>query len=108
MSSGLEAWMERDLRIIGAPEWVREYRFAPPRRWRFDFAWPDLKVAVEIEGGIHIRGRGSHTSVARYTADCEKYNAATMAGWRVLRFTSAMLRDGTAAETMLWVKLQAA
>lgn len=33
------------------PEFVREHRFHPTRRWRFDFAWPDEKVALEVEGG---------------------------------------------------------
>ena len=34
----------------------REFRFCE-RRWRFDFAWPSHKVAVEIDGGIFIHGR---------------------------------------------------
>lgn len=69
---------------------VREFCFAPPRRWRFDFAWPTACVAVEIEGGSWMQGR--HTRGAGYARDCEKYNAAVMAGWRVLRFTGEMLR----------------
>jgi very-short-patch-repair endonuclease len=73
---------------------LEEYRFAPPRRWRFDLAWPDRRIAVEMEGGTwnggrHVRGRG-------YEADCEKYNAAALHGWTVLRFTSDMIRDGRA------------
>jgi hypothetical protein len=36
---------------------TREYVFAPPRKWRFDFAWPDIKLAVEINGGIWNNGR---------------------------------------------------
>jgi hypothetical protein len=62
-----------------APE--REHRFdTGGRRWRFDFAWPAVKLAVEIEG------RGRHQSVVGYRADCEKYNAAVAQGWRVMRF----------------------
>jgi len=92
-ASALEDYFAWALRTL-AP-WLkepeREYRFSPPRRWRFDFAWPDEKVAVEVEGGTwsfgrHVRGRG-------YAADCEKYNAAVIDGWRVLRFTGGMLRD---------------
>jgi very-short-patch-repair endonuclease len=64
---------------------IPEYRFAPPRRWRFDYAWPDKKVAMEIEGGVWIRGR--HTRGAGYIRDMEKYNMATKLGWRVFRFT---------------------
>lgn len=66
---------------------VREYRFDPNRRWRFDFAWPDARVGVEIEGGVWSRGR--HTRGSGYQADCDKYNAATLLGWRVLRYTAS-------------------
>lgn len=67
---------------------VREHRFHPKRKWPFDFAWLDLMVAVEIEGG-HWHGR--HTRGKGFVDDCEKYNAATALGWRVLRFTSVDL-----------------
>jgi very-short-patch-repair endonuclease len=78
----------------GLPEPVEEFRFDPVRRWRFDFAWPERMLALEIEGGTwsggrHVRGKG-------YANDCEKYNAACLAGWRVLRFTSGMVRSGEA------------
>lgn len=62
----------------------REYQFHPQRRWRFDFAWPSLKVAAEVEGGIYVRGR--HVTPKGFIADCEKYNAAAERGWRVLRY----------------------
>lgn len=62
-----------------------EYRFHPERRWRFDFAYPDLKIAVEAEGGIFTGG--AHTRGAHYAKDCEKYNQATLLGWRVFRYT---------------------
>jgi very-short-patch-repair endonuclease len=62
-----------------------EYRFHPYRRWRFDIAVPDLMVAVEIEGGIWSGGR--HTRGKGYQGDMEKYNAAQMLGWKVLRYT---------------------
>jgi very-short-patch-repair endonuclease len=68
---------------------VREYLFARPRRWRFDFAHPCTMVAIEIEGGTWVNGR--HTRGSGFEADCEKYNAAAILGWRVLRFTTTML-----------------
>lgn len=67
------------------------YRFHPERQWEFDFAWIDLKVAVEIEGGTHAGGR--HVRGAGYAKDCEKYNAAGLLGWTVLRYTSDMMRN---------------
>jgi very-short-patch-repair endonuclease len=82
------------LRAAGLPEPIHEYRFAPPRRWRFDFAWPAAMLAVEVEGGSWIHGR--HVRGRGFEADCEKYNVAALGGWRVLRFTPAMVEAGTA------------
>lgn len=70
---------------------VSEYRFDDTRKWRFDFAWPKVKVAVEIDGGVFMGGR--HTSGAGYTKDCYKLNRAVELGWRVLRFTPQMLKN---------------
>lgn len=74
------------------PGCVAEHRFHPVRRWRFDFAWPEKKIALEIEGGAFIGGR--HTRGAGYENDIEKYNEATLAGWTVLRATRGMVRRG--------------
>ena len=78
----------------GLPAPIREYCFAPPRRWRFDLAWPSLRLALEIEGGVWTGGR--HVRGVGFERDAEKYNAATLAGWRVLRVTTGMIRDGRA------------
>jgi len=97
MMSGLEEQFLLLWRALAPdrPEPVREYRFHPARRWRLDFAWPDQKVAVEVEGGIWIRGR--HQRPLPFTADCEKYNTATTMGWRIFRCTSTILNQNTAA-----------
>jgi hypothetical protein len=78
----------------GLPKPEREYRFAPPRRWRFDYAWPAQKLALEQEGGVWTRGR--HTRGAGYVKDMEKYSEAAIRGWRVLRCTPQQVADGTA------------
>jgi len=75
--------------LANGPEPEDEYRFHPVRRFRFDFAWPDAKVAVECEGGIWSRGR--HTRGKGYENDCIKYNLAQASGWRVFRCTGGML-----------------
>lgn len=82
-------WSER---VTGCDP-VREYWFAKhlKRKWRFDFAWPDLKVAVEIEGGTFSRGGGRHGRGGGHHKDCDKYNRATILGWKVLRFSSVHL-----------------
>lgn len=64
---------------------VREYKFHPVRRWRFDYAIPSHKVAIEVEGGVWTQGR--HTRPKGFLGDMEKYNTATAMGWRILRVT---------------------
>ena len=61
-----------------------------PRAWRFDLCWPEQMVAAELEGGVFVQGR--HTQGAAMTADCRKYNAAVLLGWRLLRYTTLDLR----------------
>lgn len=72
------------------PDVVAEYRFHPVRRWRFDWALPDSKIAFEFEGGAFTGGR--HTRGAGFSADCEKSNIAQLMGWRVFRFTAAHVK----------------
>lgn len=67
----------------------REYKFDPNRGWRFDFSWPSVRVACEIEGGVY-QGKG-HATPKRFEEDCWKYNAAQAQGWVVLRYTPQML-----------------
>ena len=62
--------------------------------WRFDFAWPEQRVAVEVEGGTFSGGR--HTRPLGFRKDCEKLNEATCRGWRVLRVTTEMVKSGEA------------
>ena len=66
-------------------ECVKEYKFHPTRRWRFDYAIPEHKIALEVEGGGWTGGR--HTSPKGFLGDIEKYNTATLMGWRVFRTT---------------------
>ncbi len=70
---------------FGIPEAETEFHFHPVRKWRFDFAWPEQKVALEVEGGVFIQGRHSRGSGMK--KDMEKYNAAALLGWRVFRVT---------------------
>jgi len=67
-------------------EHIREYKFLHDRRFRFDIAIPQHKIAIEFEGGIWTKGR--HTRGRGYAKDAKKYNLATMHGWRLLRYTT--------------------
>ena len=77
----------KDLKL---PLPITEHQFDDKRKWRFDLAWPDRKIAVEIEGGHG----GRHQRFYGYANDCEKYNQATILGWRVYRFTGEQIKSG--------------
>ena len=84
--SHLEEAFERSILRYELPQPVREYKF---HNWRYDFAWPRLKVFVEIDGGTfnggdHARGKG-------YQRDCKKNNQAQVEGWAVLRADREMV-----------------
>lgn len=66
-------------------EIVKEYRFHPDRKWRFDFALPEKKIGIEYDGLHSAKSR--HTTLVGFTGDAEKMNAAQALGWKVLRFT---------------------
>jgi hypothetical protein len=81
------------LQLIGVHSPEQELIFDAPanrkaRKWQFDFAWPEAKVAVEIEGGGWING--GHNRGVRFHKDMEKYNAAAEQGWVVLRYSREM------------------
>ena len=92
--SALEETLVLHIKAVGLPHPEREVRFHATRRWRFDLCWPARRVAVEVEGGTWVAGRHSRGKGMR--SDAEKYNEATLAGWRLLRVTSDMVKDGTA------------
>ena len=96
--SALEETLALHIRAVGLPEPIREYKFDPKRRWRADFAWPEIMLLVEVEGGHWTGGR--HTRGAGFENDCEKYNEAALFGWRVLRLTSTHIKTG---EALAWI-----
>ena len=92
--------LKADARIVGFTAWlaghglpipVAEYRFAPPRRWRFDYAWLEQKVALEEQGSLFTGGR--HTRGAALLHEHEKLNAASVHGFRVLFCTPQNIRS---------------
>ncbi len=115
MTSTAELLLAEQLRQAGIP-FEREYRFAPPRRWRADFAvgeqWvrilgnngaetQDFTVSllVEIDGGGYVQGR--HGRGKGMEDDAEKQSAAAIFGYRVIRCTPAQVDDGRA---LSWIR----
>jgi very-short-patch-repair endonuclease len=83
-------WLEMNLQLWSNEQALtmeREHRFDALRKWRFDFAWPALKIAVEYEGGVFMAKSG-HNTARHYTKDTDKYNHAAVKGWRVVRVTA--------------------
>ena len=96
--SKLETLFSNQVKMLKLPVPVQEYKFHSTRKWRFDFAYPDLKLAVEIEGGTWSGGR--HTRGAGFENDCIKYGEALLLGWTVYRCTGGMVKSGLAIETL--------
>lgn len=84
------------LKIAGLPLPVEEYEFHPERKWRFDWCYPSLMLAIEREGGTTLKGGGRHNRAAGFEMDCRKYSEAALLGWVVLRFTTQMVASGEA------------
>ena len=96
MASKWEDLLVFQMRAMSLPTPVAEYRFHPKRMWRFDFAFPALRVAIECEGAVWTQGR--HTRGSGFVKDLEKYNTATMMGWKILRFDSGAIQRGEAVQ----------
>lgn len=80
----------------------REFEFFPGRKWRFDFAFPEQKLAIEVEGGTSF-GNSRHGRGAGFEKDAEKYNRAARMGWVVLRYSTRMVVEGSAIDEVLAV-----
>lgn len=93
---GLEKMFLLQLMDEDMPIPDREHRFHQIRRWRLDFAYPELKIGIEIEGGVWTRGR--HNRPIGFIKDCEKYNMAQEMGWRIFRYTKESIEDWSAVQ----------
>ena len=88
------------MRMHGIPAPVRELRFSPTRKWRFDLAWPAYMLAVEVEGGGYVEGR--HGRGSGIEDDCEKISEAVALGWSVMRITPRQFERAEPALT--WIR----
>lgn len=94
-----EQLLATQLRAAQIYGWQCEYRFLPPRRWRLDFAFIEFSLAIEVEGGAFSNGR--HTRGKGFEADCEKYSALAIEGWRLIRCTPGQIKEGKALD---WIR----
>jgi hypothetical protein len=78
--------------LVGFPDPVTELLFHPKRKWRFDYAWEEQMIALEIHGGIHSGGR--HTRGRGFVEDRTKMNEAALLGWTVIEATPEHIKTG--------------
>jgi len=102
--SELEETFLSQIAMLGLPMPETQYRFHPTRRWEFDGAYPDYKLAFEVEGAIYVNGR--HTRGSGFIKDAEKYNEAARLGWMLLRFPSPWIASGDAVNYLEMVLKQ--
>ena len=95
VSNEFEAKLARELKTLKI-DFEQEFKFHPERKWKADFHLIDKKILVEVEGGIWSGGR--HTRGKGYLGDMEKYNAATMMGFQVIRFSTDQVKSGHAIQ----------
>jgi len=91
--------MLKQLKTAGLTRGMQEeLRFHDERMWRFDFAWPDKLVALEVQGGIFSRGR--HARPRGVLNDYEKFSEAAILGWRVILVTGVEISNGEAIDRL--------
>lgn len=119
MSNGeRELWFQ--IVAMKLPRPIYQHKFHSVRKWRVDFAYVDLRIAIEIEGmgrsdtdkktGVQtMRKRctacgqvppSAHRSMKGYEDDIEKYNELRIDGWTHLQFTPAMVKSGVALQVL--------
>lgn len=98
VAPSVPAWLAVWCQGKGVELPIPEYAFHPTRRWRWDWAWRNLKVAVELDGGIWVGGR--HSGGKGQERDNEKHNTAQAMGWVVGRFSPAQVKRG---DVLAWL-----
>ena len=94
---GQIGWRNLELRKLGLSELelpTKQYKFCSTRKWTADFAWIKKRIILEIEGGIWTNGR--HVRGGGFEKDCEKYNWATLHGWKVFRVPTDWVKSDDA------------
>ena len=86
--------MARDIKWVGLPKPETQYMWHPTRKFRADFAYPAIKLLIEVDGGTW--GAMGHSRGSGIEKDRIKDAEALIHGWKLFRFTGNMIKDGTA------------
>lgn len=100
--SKLEDLVAHRIELAGLPVPTRQYRWATDvkRQYRSDFAWPEARLLVEVQGGIWAADPGRHNRGSGYEADLSRSNLAVLLGYRMLCFSERMIRSGDAVRSI--------
>lgn len=89
---------------------LKELQFDAKRKFRFDYAIPECRLAIEIDGGAFIEGGGRHNRAQGFIKDMEKMNLAAAQGWRVMHFTPqqqySMLTVQSIKDALQWTSVE--
>ncbi len=95
--SHLEDALLLQMKAIGLqPE--QQYRPWQERRFKYDFAFPALRLLIDVQGGTWIKKKTGHSSGSGMRDDAIKHGLAALSGYRVLLFTSDMISNGVALD----------
>lgn len=80
-SSPLEDRASQIFKDAGLPEPIREFPIPWDTQSRFDFAFLEFQIAIEVDG------YGYHSDLNQFSKDRKRDREALIHGWRTLRFT---------------------
>lgn len=92
--SPIEALLALQLRAFKMPAFERNFRCIPGRKFELDFAIPDRRIGVEVQGMVH-------RIQSKFKADIEKRALLLLSGWRVLEVGGTEIRSGQA---IAWIE----
>lgn len=69
----------------------REFYFTTERQFRLDYAFPEYKIGLEINGGVWSKGNSGHSSGTGIKRDYEKNNLLQSLGWKTITITPDQL-----------------
>lgn len=77
---------------LNLPSPQKEYKPGTVRKYKLDYAWPDIKVGIELNGGIFMK-KGGHNSISGLLRDYERMNYLQILGWLIIQFDPSMMRN---------------
>ena len=91
-----EKYQDEFIRLVkielGLEVWP-EFYFSTERLYRLDYAIPDIKIGIEVNGGVWAKGNSGHSSGTGIMRDYEKSNLAQSLGWKILSVVPSQMES---------------